>query len=1145
MQLAELIEIIIEEARSSRDDLLGCTALLSTLEDGAANEGALDAAAATYANFCERAATAAQSLGLAGLSSASSSIGEGLTMASSLPLEMRVPAAPLLKLWPDFFMAYMDAWSKGQIPEGQQAPVGTLLANMLQAEFVTPLDEAHFAELQAQLLNPPLVADQQAALLPAFELPGAVALSLDSAADAEMEVLDGFLSEGPAQIERLAGIVAALSRGLVSPAQLELAHRTAHTLKGTAAIAGVRGIATLAHALEDILEAFRRDDFNPPAALGRVMTAGCEQLELALDHLAGEGPAPEEFEPVTCQLYAWACHLQGIAVPPELLTVQSAAHGTALSQPASGETLPALPELRAFAAQPVLADLPLAIEAPTAHELALAPATAALHAAPATTAPPDLAPEFAAELATESVAPNVAALRVAPVASTGPVAPVAPAAPAFTLLPLLLPSPPSPPLPVLPVPVLPLWPVLPALRTLPVWPVIVPAAARTPAAGEPDALAEDELQVRISAKALDKIFRAVNELAVGLLRLRTQNDDILVRSNALSALDQVATQRLADIEQRVTLKGLGRSVGPASAHWAGAALAQPTQAGFDALEMDRYNELTGATQALNEAIDDLRGARDALAPSLREVSALTQRQLDIAREARFQLAQARLRPLSSLRARMRRTVRQTGQAVGREALLEISGDDLRVDAAVLGPLSEALLHLLRNCVDHGIEAPQERLAAGKPAQGTVRVAFAGLGSGVSITLSDDGRGLDHEAILNKALWSGLVPADAKLSQQEIGRLIFLPGFSTRSAVTETSGRGVGLDAVAQAVAALQGNISVTSVAGAGTEFRLFVLSSIGTVHALHLQAGGEHFLVPSTQLERVDAAPFLLDLQLDAMPEGQIVAAQSLQVLLHGGGPGNPANARAHADIETLPALVIKVDGVQRRIAVDRIIEAREFLISPVPTLIDRMPGVSGVATLADGSLGLVLDLVDLSRKPLPVQPQALQQLAASVQEQAHILVTDDSASVRNTLSALLRDENYRVTTARDGLEAMRTMQENRFSLVLTDLEMPQANGFELTEFIRNRSSQRSVPVVMLTSRGQDKHRERAAAVGVDAFVVKPYSDEGLLQTIRMALAAAPGNGLQNRRVKDNGTQDNAGLGLVALRPPFSSNMNTTAKGYP
>jgi chemotaxis protein histidine kinase CheA/CheY-like chemotaxis protein len=669
--------------------------------------------------------------------------------------------------------------------------------------------------------------------------------------------------------------------------------------------------------------------------------------------------------------------------------------------------------------------------------------------------------------------------------------------------------------------------------------------------------------VRISAKALDKIFRAVNELAVGLLRLRTQNDDILNRSNALSALDQVAMQRLVDIEQRVTLKGLGRSVGPASSHGSGATngevdpdsptdpnagstyasnaqTAQPIQAGFDALELDRYNELTGATQALTEAMDDMRGARDALVPSLRDVSVLTQRQLDIAREARFQLAQARLRPLSGLRARLRRTVRQTGAAVGRDVALEIAGDDLRVDAAVLAPLSEALLHLLRNCVDHGIEAPQERLAVGKPAQGTIRVAFASLGSGVVITISDDGRGLDHEAILNKALWSGLVPTDAKLSKEEIGRLIFLPGFSTRSAVTETSGRGVGLDAVVQAVASLQGNVGVTSVAGDGTEFRLFVLSSIGTVHALHLEAGGEHFLVPSTQLERVDAAPFLLDLQLDAKPDSQAVATQSLLQLLHGDATG----ASAMKDLEARPALVINVDGTQRRIAVDRIIEAREFLTSPVPALIDRMSGVSGVATLADGSLGLVLDLIDLSRKPLPVQAQGLQQLAASVQEQAHILVTDDSASVRNTLSALLRDENYRVTTARDGLEAMQILQDSRFSLVLTDLEMPQANGFELTEFIRNRSSQRTLPVVMLTSRGQDKHRERAAAVGVDAFLVKPYSDDGLLKTIRKALAAVPGQGLQNKRVKDNNTQDNADLEARALRAPVTRNMSTTARGF-
>jgi chemotaxis protein histidine kinase CheA/DNA-binding NarL/FixJ family response regulator len=1188
MQLAELIQIIIEEAQSSRDELLGCTSLLTTLEDGDTHEGALNEAAATYANFCERAAMAAQSLGLAGLSSASSAIGEGLAMASSLPLDMRVPASALLTHWPDFFTGYLKAWHQGHAHAQQQDRVAGLLSNMLQADFVTPLDEAQFDELRTQLLNPPRVADQQSALLPAFELPSADAMSLHAAEDAEIEVIDGFLSEGPAQVERLASIVVDLVSGRSSPAQLELAHRTAHTLKGTAAIAGIRGIATLAHSMEDILEAFRREDFQAPPGLNHVLTAGCDQLELALDYLNSEGPKPEDFERVTCQLYAWSCQLQGIAVPPGLLPEPTAANDITAPQPV---TVHALPEAAVAAPAPAPVPAPLSLPLPVVAMDAMdapesiAPIAAAIAATMAL--PPILAvtpaiedavqqlqPEPEPELEPEPVAPRVFAAAAAPSSPATSTAPATPAAQVVADTPIPVTAQAAiVPLAATAIPAFSLPPLLPAMGALPVWPVIAPAAAPQPASGEADAAADEDLQVRISAKALDKIFRAVNELAIGLLRLRTQNDDILTRSNALLALDQVATQRLADIEQRVNLEGLGRSSTSASAsaasasaaafpaspaaiyagpqgdshqlgspYFSGAQAIQPTQNGFDALEMDRYNELTGATQALSEAIDDMRGARDAVLPSLREVSVLTQRQLDIAREARFQIAQARLRPLSGLRARMRRTVRQTGSAVGREALLEIIGDDLRVDAAVLGPLSEALLHLLRNCVDHGIETPQERIAAGKPAQGTIRVTFAGLGSGVVITIADDGRGLDHEAIFNKALWSGLVPSEAKLTKEEIGRLIFLPGFSTRSAVTETSGRGVGLDAVAQAVASLQGSIGVTSVTGSHTEFRLFVLSSIGTVHALHLEAGGEHFLVPSNQLERVDAAPFLLDLQLDATPDAA-VATQSLQQLLHGSaGDAYRQTQDQITAIEVRPALVINVDGVQRRIAVDRIIEAREFLIAPVPTLIDRMSGVSGVATLADGSLGLVLDLVDLSRKPLPVQSQGLQRLADAVQQQAHILVADDSASVRNTISALLRDENYRVTTARDGLDAMRAMQDNQFSLVLTDLEMPQANGFELTEFIRNRSSQPTVPVIMLTSRGQDKHRERATAVGVNAFLVKPYSDEGLLQAMRAALDAAPADSLRNKGARDERVQDNSPMPQLTPSLPLSENMAAFAK---
>lgn len=977
MQLTELTLIIAEEAALSRDSLLAGAIALTSLEATEANQPTLDEAAFTYADFCTRSSQATESLGLGGLAWAASSVAHMLEPMPQRELVARASAAPLLTRWPDFFMAYLDGWSQGDLG---QVDIAGLLTDLAHARQLVLWEEDQLRELELLLTSPPSMADQQSALLPNFELPEAEAMSLQIPEDSDADILDGFLAEGPAQVEQLSNIVAELSAGQVSAAQLELAHRNAHTLKGTAAISGIRGIATLAHALEDVLEIFRQADFVAPAGLHQVMAASCDQLDLALNHLANKTPVTQDFEQVTCQLHAWASHLQGIEVPAELLVVEGAQAGSAVGVSRADET----------------------------------------------------------SLQIENSANTVSAAALAE-------------------------------------------------------------------GGAIEAQGDEDPQVRISAKALDKVFRAVNELAIGLLRLRTQNDELMNRFGALEGLDQVAALRLAEIESRVVLQGLGRAaetVGAGTGSGIRVALQnrsavgvlftaeQEQQAGFNALEMDRYNELTGSAQALNEAMNDLRAARAELLPSLRDVNVLTQRQLDIAREARYQIAQARLRPLSGLRARLRRTVRQTGTAVGTRANVTISGDDLRVDAAVLGPLSEALLHLLRNSVDHGIEPPDERLALGKPEEGSIQVNFSARGSGVVITITDDGRGLDYAAILNKAQWSGLVPVDAELTEEEIGRLIFLPGFTTRSAVTETSGRGVGLDAVTQAVSSLQGSIAVSSELGFGTEFRLFVLSSIGTVHALLLEAHGEKFLVPSTQLERAEPAALVSDVPVD----GSDMPVISLPQLLHGGPSDHSVGHRQK------PSLVVNVDGLLRRIEVDRIIEAREYLVSPPPGLIDRMSGISGVASLSDGSLALVLDLIDLSRRPLPVQAQGLRDMQAALREQQHVLVVDDSSSVRNTIGALLRDVNYKVTLARDGLEAMRAMMDGRFTAVLTDLEMPQLNGFELTEFIRSRSDQPDVPVIMLTSRGQDKHREHALSVGVNAFLIKPYSDQNLLETVRAAI---------------------------------------------
>lgn len=932
MQLVELIHILADEARAARPDLLGQAVQLTTLDEEG-DAAALALAAQAYADFCQRACAATHSLGLQGISQLAGMLGEGVAMMAALPVDLRLPAAPLLTQWPEFLIAYLQAWADA----AGTPPLTDLLAHIQAAEFVTPLDDTRRDELAGLLAAPPTLAQQQAALTPPWEPLADDAFSLVGAADSDPATLESVLLEGPLLLERLGDVVSRLGTGSVGADQLELAHRHAHTLKGGAAIAGLRGIATLAHALEDAMEAFRRDGFSAPPALLDAMRAGCDQLDLAFDHLVHGTPAPALLAATGQLLHAWACQLQGQDVPASAFDVT--ATPTATLQPAG-------------AAQPAAAEMP----------------------------------------------------------------------------------------------------------------------------------AQEEAQIRVPVKALDRIFRAVNELSAGLLRLRLQGDALLARTEAMAGLEQTANARLLEIEQRVSLDGVRRS-GPGPAMGA-------EHGGFDAMELDRYNELTGAAQALSEAVHDLRAARQELVPSMRDVATQAQRQLEFAREARYQLAQARLRPLADLRSRLRRTVDQTCAALGKQAQLSITGDHLRVDAAVLGPLSEALLHLLRNSVDHGLEAADERQALGKPAMGELRLSFESAGGGVVVKLADDGRGLDPEAIVDKAVWNGLVAPDVQLTTQQIHRLIFLPGFSTRSAVTETSGRGVGLDVVAQAVSSLQGDVTVASAPGQGCEFRLFVMASVGTVHALHVVAGAEHFLIPSVQLQQAEAASGAAD------GEDGVTAVTELGALLYG---------YASPNSQPRPRLLVHVDGQSRRIGVDQIIEAREFLISPPPELIARMPGISGVATLADGAMALVLDLLDLARTPLPVAQHSLRQMQLSVAPLARVLVADDSTSVRNTLGALLRDANFDVTAVRDGLEAMQAVAATPFAAVLTDLEMPQVNGFELAEYIRQRSSQPDVPLVMLTSRGQDKHRSRALACGVDAFLVKPYSDQQLLATLRQVMARPTG----------------------------------------
>ncbi len=305
MQLQDLIHILCSEAAGSREELLVQAAHLGSLDETVDAE-ALEAAAQAYADFCQRTAAATESIGLAGLSRMSAALADGVVMAAALPVELRAPAAPLLQRWPDFFIAYLEAWGGGVI---DASAVAALLADVASAEYLTPLGEAERAELGALLLTPPALADQQAVMVPPWQPLTDEALDLSVPEDADPATLEGLLDEGPLLVQRLGDIIGQLARGQVAPDQLELAHRHAHTLKGTAAIAGIRGVATLAHALEDVMEMFRGEDFAAPDGLNSLMLGACEQLEAAFDHVQNQAPVPEGFADMAHALHAWASSL--------------------------------------------------------------------------------------------------------------------------------------------------------------------------------------------------------------------------------------------------------------------------------------------------------------------------------------------------------------------------------------------------------------------------------------------------------------------------------------------------------------------------------------------------------------------------------------------------------------------------------------------------------------------------------------------------------------------------------------------------------------------------------------------------------------------------------------------------------------------
>lgn len=464
----------------------------------------------------------------------------------------------------------------------------------------------------------------------------------------------------------------------------------------------------------------------------------------------------------------------------------------------------------------------------------------------------------------------------------------------------------------------------------------------------------------------------------------------------------------------------------------------------------------------------------------------------------------RQRPLRDLTDTLQRVARDVARDVGKQARLRIEGADLEADRVVIEALRDPLLHLVRNAVDHGIETPAGRAAAGKPAEGEIVVAASLRGDRLRLVLSDDGAGLDTAAIRRKLVRRGGVVAE---DEAELAQRIFDDGFSTRDTATTLSGRGVGLSVVRAAAERLGGTVEVRSAAGRGASFVLEVPLSIATLRAMLVDVGGVTLAIPSAFVVRVDRVAPGTIARVDGRPvllgDGAPVALIPLAALL---GPPFAA-PRAAAEMS-----VVNLEAAGRRLAVvvDELVDERELVLRPLEHAGRETTAVTvGTALLSSGEVVLVLGVPALLSEEGRRAPSMLSSSPPERRGPAmrrRILVVDDSITSRTLEQSVLAGAGYDVTTAVDGAEAWRLLERAEFELVLSDVEMPQLDGFALCERVRADPRTAAIPVILVTSLDEPAHRARGLEAGADAYIVKSSFDQDtLLDTVRMLIGREQG----------------------------------------
>ena len=615
--------------------------------------------------------------------------------------------------------------------------------------------------------------------------------------------------------------------------------------------------------------------------------------------------------------------------------------------------------------------------------------------------------------------------------------------------------------------------------------------------------------VRVRSQLLDRLVAQSGELMTSRARLESEVGQLRNSLSELTGNLERLRGQLRDVELQAETQMQSRL-----------ALSKDAQQNFDPLEFDRFTRMQELTRMMAESVNDVATVQRSLQRAIEGSEDDLAAQARQSRELQRDLLRTRMVEFEGISERLYRVVRQASKETAKQVRLDISGGSIEMDRGILDRMTPAFEHLLRNCVVHGIENQAMRAARSKDPIGLIAIEVQQAGNDVSVEFRDDGAGLNLPRIRERALQQGLITTDREMSDADVGNLIFAPGFSTATEVTELAGRGVGMDVVRTEVQSLGGRIETSSREGQGSSFRLVLPLTTAVTHVVMVRAGHLTVGVPSNLVEIVQRAPMK---ELDeAYRTGTYRYGESTLPFFWSGALLQSSQRSTEPRGRTTPVIIFRSAAQRVAVHVDEVLGNQEVVVKALGPQLSRLPGLVAITALASGAVALIYNPVALASvygeqahalaadvpsvdavvaPGAPAEPVALALSPHS--DIPLVLVVDDSITVRRVTQRLLQREGYRVALAADGLQGLERLQAERPAVVLSDIEMPRMDGFDFVRNIRADEKLADLPVIMITSRIAEKHREHARELGVSHYLGKPYSEDELLGLIKGFTTAA------------------------------------------